>query len=223
MLPVLKLAANGETRVPLAADEIANVFGLTYRWVSGPSLWPRSTSGSLALTHQPPQSQILAKWAFAPKITPNPDGRIHVRTVDNAKRARDFGESVVASIAGSGCSSNCSGRGSFGRFVMRLHILVAGFALLALSACATTPESRIRSSLINLGLSQHTASCMAANVSSKLTKGQIETLSRLSGLNKRKIGEMTIGEFTHLLTRSGNAEMVAIFARAGIGCAILNW
>ena len=105
---------------------------------------------------------------------------------------------------------------------MSLRFLVAGLGFLVLSACAATPEGRIKSSLINIGLSHHTASCMASNVASKLTVRQIETLSRLSGLNKRKIGEMTIGEFTHLLTRSGNAEMVAIFARAGVGCAILN-
>jgi hypothetical protein len=104
---------------------------------------------------------------------------------------------------------------------MRLSILVAGLSLLTLSACAT-PESRIRSSLIRIGLPQDTAECMADNTASKLSSEQIRTLSRVSGISEHKVGEMTIGEFTRLLTQSGNVEMVAIFARAGVGCAIIN-
>jgi len=104
---------------------------------------------------------------------------------------------------------------------MRASALVAGLSLMALSACST-PESRIRSSLIKIGLPRDTAACMADNVASKLSVQQIRTLSRLSGMSERRIGDMTIGEFSRLLTRSGNAEMVAIFARAGAGCTIMN-
>jgi len=63
---------------------------------------------------------------------------------------------------------------------------------------------------------------MADNVASKLSAQQISDLSRLSGLSKRKIGEMSIGEFTGLLARSGNLEMVELFARAAVGCAIID-
>lgn len=104
---------------------------------------------------------------------------------------------------------------------MRLSILAAGLSLLTLSACAT-PESRIRSSLIEIGLPRDTAACMADNVASKLSLQQIRTLSRLSGMSERKIGAMTVGEFSRLLTRSGNAEMVAIFTRSGVGCAVMG-
>jgi len=104
---------------------------------------------------------------------------------------------------------------------MRSSVLLAGLALLAVGGC-TSPESRVRSSLIRIGLPRDTAECMADNVASKLSSQQIRDLSRLSGLSEHKIGEMTIGEFTGLLTRSGNLEMVAIFARAGVGCAIIG-
>lgn len=104
---------------------------------------------------------------------------------------------------------------------MRIPILAAGLCLLTLGACST-PESRVRSSLINIGLPEATATCMADNVASRLSSQQIRTLSRLSGVSERRIGDMTIGEFTRLLARSDNAEMVALFARAGVGCAVMG-
>lgn len=104
---------------------------------------------------------------------------------------------------------------------MRLSILAAGLCLLALGACST-PESRVRSSLITIGLPEATATCMADNVASRLSSQQIRTLSRMSGMSERRIGDMAIGEFTGLLVRSDNAEMVGIFARAGVGCAVMG-
>lgn len=104
---------------------------------------------------------------------------------------------------------------------MRSSIVLAGLALFTVAGCAS-PESRVRASLINIGFPSDTASCMADNVASRLTSQQIRDLSRLSGLSERRIERMTIGDFTELLTRSGNLDMVAIFARAGVGCAIIG-
>lgn len=104
---------------------------------------------------------------------------------------------------------------------MRLSILVAGLSSLALGACST-PESRVRSSLIGIGLPEHTATCMADNVASRLSSDQIRSLSRMSGISERGIGRMTIGEFTRLVSQSDNAEMVPILARASVGCAVLG-
>ena len=104
---------------------------------------------------------------------------------------------------------------------MRVSILVAGLCSLTLSACST-PESRVRSSLINIGLPESAATCMADNVASRLSSQQIRTLSRMSGMSERRVGNMTIGEFTRLLAHSDNAEMVGLFARAGVGCAFMG-
>lgn len=109
---------------------------------------------------------------------------------------------------------------------MRLSILVAGIlaagsGALALSACST-PESRVRSSLVNIGLPEPTARCMADNVASRLSSQQINTLARMAGMSERRLGNMTVAEFTRLLARSDNAEMLGIFARAGVGCAVMG-
>lgn len=104
---------------------------------------------------------------------------------------------------------------------MRLSILAVGLCVVTLGACST-PESRVRSSLINIGLPTNTASCMADNVASRLSSQQINTLSRMSGISERRIGGMSISEFTQMLSRSDNAEMVGLFARAGVGCAFMG-
>lgn len=104
---------------------------------------------------------------------------------------------------------------------MRLSIMVAGLSVLALGACST-PESRVRSSLMGIGLPERTATCMADNVASRLSSDQIRSLSRMSGISERGIGHMTIGEFTRLVSRSDNADMLPLLTRASVGCAVMG-
>lgn len=104
---------------------------------------------------------------------------------------------------------------------MRKIIPVASLILLTLAGCAS-PESRVRSSLMNFGLPYAAADCLAENVAPRLTSQQIKDLSRLSGVSERRIGDMKVRDFTEMLARSGNLEMVEIFARAGLGCAIMG-
>ena len=109
----------------------------------------------------------------------------------------------------------------FGRKAMRRSIWMAVPALLLVAGCAS-PESRVRSSLVRIGLPYNAADCLAQNVASKLSSQQIKDLSRLSGLSEHRVGEMSVRDFTGMLTRSGNLEMVELFARAGLGCAIIG-
>lgn len=104
---------------------------------------------------------------------------------------------------------------------MRNQLLAAALISLAVAGCAS-PESRVRSSLMNLGLPYAAADCLAENAAPRLSSRQIKDLSRLSGVSERRIGDMTVGDLGELLTRSGNLEMVEIFARAGLGCAIIG-
>jgi hypothetical protein len=104
---------------------------------------------------------------------------------------------------------------------MRKTLPLTGLILLTVAGCAS-PESRVRSSLLNFGLPYSAADCLAENVAPRLSSGQIKDLSRLSGLSERRIGDMRVGDFTEMLARSGNLEMVEIFARAGLGCAIMG-
>lgn len=102
---------------------------------------------------------------------------------------------------------------------MRPILLV--LPVLALSACAT-PESRVRSALLDAGLSKPVSTCMAQRMVDRLSLGQLQKLSRLSGLRGRRIGDLTIGEFVRETRGLGDPEIFAVVTTAGLGCAIAS-
>lgn len=98
---------------------------------------------------------------------------------------------------------------------------VPGIAVLtlAVAACAT-PEARIRSGLVDLGFSEPQARCMADDAAGKLSLEQLRTLRQLEKTARRPIADLSMSELSTLLMRSGNAELIAIFAQAGARCAL---
>jgi hypothetical protein len=101
---------------------------------------------------------------------------------------------------------------------MRFALLLP---LLALSACAT-PESRVRSALLNAGLSRPVSTCMAQRMVDRLSLGQLQRLSRLSELRDARIRELTVGEFLKRTRALGDPEILAVVTTAGLGCAIAS-
>jgi hypothetical protein len=101
---------------------------------------------------------------------------------------------------------------------MRFALLLP---LLALSACAT-PESRVRSALLNAGLSRPVSTCMAQRMVDRLSLGQLQRLSRLSELRETRIRELTVGEFLKRTRALGDPEILAVVTTAGLGCAIAS-
>jgi hypothetical protein len=102
-----------------------------------------------------------------------------------------------------------------------MRILLSILPLLALSACAT-PETRVRTALIDAGLPRPVASCMAQRMVDRLSIGQLQKLSRLSGLSKSQIGQLSIGELLRRTRALGDPEIVTVVTTAGLGCAIAS-
>jgi hypothetical protein len=102
-----------------------------------------------------------------------------------------------------------------------MRLTFAALPLIALSACAT-PESRIRSALLDAGLSRPVSTCMAQRMVDRLSLGQLQKLSRLSGLRERRIGDLTVSEFLKQTRALGDPEILAVTTTAGIGCAIAS-
>jgi hypothetical protein len=103
------------------------------------------------------------------------------------------------------------------------HIVLsaaAAAAAVGLAGCASTYESRIRSSLVDAGLSQPMASCMAQRMVDRLSGSQLRSLARLSGLRDRDIGEMRVDEFLSRSRALVDPEVFVVISRAGLGCAI---
>ena len=99
--------------------------------------------------------------------------------------------------------------------------LAAITVLLALSACATmSPEAKVRTRLIEAGLSRPMASCMAERLVDRLSMQELRRLSSLSKLGTRRVGDMTIYELLHRLSALNDPHILKVVAKAGLGCAI---
>lgn len=102
---------------------------------------------------------------------------------------------------------------------MRFVAMSAAFALL--SACASpSPETRIRTALMDAGLDRPVASCMAERLVDRLSIGQLRKLSSLSKLRERDLRVMTVEEFLHRTRALGDPQILRVVTSAGIGCAI---
>ncbi len=102
-----------------------------------------------------------------------------------------------------------------------MRLVLIALPLLALSACAT-PESRVRTALLNAGLSKPVSTCMAQRMVDRLSLGQLQKLSRLSALRDTKIGTLSVGEFLRKSRALGDPEILTVVTTAGLGCAIAS-
>ena len=102
-----------------------------------------------------------------------------------------------------------------------MRLLFAALPFVVLSACAT-PESRVRTALLDAGLSRPVASCMAQRMVDRLSLAQLQKLSRLSGLSKTQIGQLSVGELLRRTKALGDPEILTVVTTAGLGCAIAS-
>ncbi len=102
-----------------------------------------------------------------------------------------------------------------------MRLILATLPLIALSACAS-PESRVRTALLDAGLSRPVATCMAQRMVDRLSLGQLQKLSRLSGISKTQIGQLSVGELLRRTKALGDPEILTVVTTAGLGCAIAS-
>lgn len=92
--------------------------------------------------------------------------------------------------------------------------------LVALGACATSYESRLRGTFMDAGLSRSVSSCMADRLVDRLTNDQLRSLVRLTGMRDRDVRDMTVEAFLRRSRALVDAEIYAEVTRVGLGCAI---
>jgi uncharacterized lipoprotein YmbA len=102
-----------------------------------------------------------------------------------------------------------------------MRFVLLAMPLLMLAACAT-PESRVRTALLDAGLSKPVSTCMAQRMVDRLSLGQLQKLSRLSALRDTRIKELTVGAFLKKTRALGDPEIFAVVTTAGLGCAIAS-
>ena len=92
-------------------------------------------------------------------------------------------------------------------------------ALLALAGCAT-PEVRLRTALIDGGLSQRQSGCMAQRMVDKLSLLQLRRMASLKNLETERVRGMSVDRFLHNVRALNDPEILSVTSRAALGCAI---
>jgi type IV pilus biogenesis protein CpaD/CtpE len=97
--------------------------------------------------------------------------------------------------------------------------LVAVAAALGLSACAT-PETRVRTALLDAGLPQPIAACMADRMVDRLSLIQLNRLSGLKKLRGKDAKRLSVDEFLKRTRSLQDPEILSVVSSSGLICAV---
>jgi hypothetical protein len=89
----------------------------------------------------------------------------------------------------------------------------------ALAACAT-PETRVRTALIDAGLSKPVASCMADRMVDRLSLIQLNRLSGLKKLRGADMRKISVEEFLKRTRSLQDPEILGVVTSSGLICAV---
>jgi len=92
-------------------------------------------------------------------------------------------------------------------------------ATLALAGCVT-PEAKVRSALVEAGLSRPVASCMAERMVDQLSYAQLERLRSLAKLGGDRAEDLSVRQLVRRLDALGDPEIVSVVTSSGLRCAI---
>jgi len=91
-------------------------------------------------------------------------------------------------------------------------LIVLACALAAAGCVERIAESRVRSALLDSGLSERNADCMAQRMVDRLTIGQLRKLEALQG-EKRSLADYVIA-----VRKVGDAEVIGVTASSAALC-----
>ena len=95
-----------------------------------------------------------------------------------------------------------------------------GASFLLMSCATVSPESRLRTGLIDAGVSPRMAGCMAERMVDRLSLAQLRRLQSLASLRKSHMGDMTVDRFLFKVRALEDPEIFAVTSKAAIVCAI---
>jgi hypothetical protein len=99
------------------------------------------------------------------------------------------------------------------------RIAMIGAASLALSSCAT-PETRVRTALMDAGLSQPIAACMADRMVDRLSLIQLNKLNGLKKLRGQDMRKVTVEQFLRRTRALQDPEILGVATSSGLICAV---
>ncbi len=99
---------------------------------------------------------------------------------------------------------------------MKSTLILLGCAML--SACAT-PRAQIKNSLIDKGLSEPIADCMAGRMVDRLSTGQLLKIRNLKKFEKKDAGDISANEFVQYTRALQDPEIIGVVSSSAIVCA----
>lgn len=99
------------------------------------------------------------------------------------------------------------------------RIVTAILATAALSACAS-PEARLRTGLMDAGLSDRMAGCMAPYMADRLSIGQLRKLQSLASVSKKDYRHTTLDSYLHKVRALEDPEILTVTGKAALVCAL---
>jgi hypothetical protein len=103
---------------------------------------------------------------------------------------------------------------------LRSAAYLGALASLGLLAGCATPEQRVRSGLIDAGLSRPMATCMAERMVERLSLLQLRRIGRLGDLREANMRELSVDQFLHRARALGDPEILAVMTTSAGLCAI---
>ncbi len=102
-----------------------------------------------------------------------------------------------------------------------MKIPIALALLIAVTACAT-PEARLRTGLLDAGLSNSSSTCMAKFMVSRLSLGQLIRISSLGNLKEKQLGDMSVTEFLHNVRALQDVQILSIASKSALACSLIG-
>ena len=103
---------------------------------------------------------------------------------------------------------------------MRAALSLLAIALATGGCVQKIAESRVRSALVEAGLSDRNADCMAGRMVDRLTIGQLRKLEALKARAGERERPVTISEYLERVRRVGDTEVIAVTASSAGLCAV---
>ena len=100
-----------------------------------------------------------------------------------------------------------------------MRFLPALLIIMALAGCAS-PEIRIRTALVDAGLSKPVASCMAGRMVDRLSLMQLNKLRGLGKFQDQKTRQLSIAEFVKRTKALQDPEILSVVTSSGVICAV---
>ena len=91
---------------------------------------------------------------------------------------------------------------------------VAMLSVVAACAPSKLAYGQVKSAMVDAGLSEPNAACMAERMTDRLSLGQLQKLKRLKGERR------SLGDYVEAVGRVGDAEALSVTASSAALCAI---